>query len=441
MAACSLVTTRDEMPPELDYAAEEYLQGEITSVWKDEIKVNPNECDLECVTISIPRINDYTSLRNSHLQVTCKVTKPKGVACAHSGTDADKVSVVNNVAHSLWKNVKITINGKIVEDTDALYPYRAYFEELLGRAAYSLEKRKALIGWTKDTAGKFDKSEKGGGNVGMDARSAAFENSAEVTLVYPIACDLMKESLLLPPQLEITIELQRSPNDFVLIADGTTKYEMHITAMKMYVERATVRPELTVAHKRLFSTLPDNVLTLPARRVHIDTHLINTLQAEASIPMFSNRVLPDRLFVVFVSKTAASGKYAENPFAFSHYSVNEIKVVANSVNFPRREYKPDFSKAHGYIREYHALLEELGAHTGNVAIDLSEEDFQQGYTIFPFRLVPRTCNGELLGLQQTGSASLEVKFATALTDVIQVLVLSETRASLSIPNVLPSTAV
>ena len=428
------------LPQELDYLHEEPMQKEVLDVWQEEVEVLQNEANSKNLLLTIPKSNDYTALHNSYLVVTCKVTKPNGEACDHThASSADKVCIVNNFAQSLWKNVKVSVNGVEVEDSAGLHPYRAYLEALFNHSSKVLEKRGTLIGWTKDTANKFDKNVKGGGNLGMDNRTKPFMSSADVTLVSKLSCDMMEEKVYLPPQWDIALRLERSPNSFVLVAGAeTTAYEVHITSLKLIVQRIKVREELAVAHKKLFASLPGNNLRYPARRISMVRHVVNAGVRNTRLKLFENCTLPDRLLVVFISKTASEGLYAENPFNFMHKSVNKVYLEVNSVPLPRVAYKPDFSKPNGYIREFYETLAFVGAHEGNTTITLTPDEYGHGFTVFPFCLVPRREHGALLGEQLVGTAALNLTFSAATEDVFEVVVLAETRSSFTFSHALMS---
>lgn len=428
------------LPQELDYLHEEPMQKEVLDVWQEEVEVLQNEANNKNLLLTIPKSNDYTALHNSYLVVTCKVTKPNGDVCDHANANTpDRVCITNNLAQSLWKNVKVSVNGVEVEDSAGLHPYRAYLEALFNHSAKVLEKRGPLLGWSKDTAGKFDKNTKGGGNTGMDKRTIPFLNSAEVTLVSKLSCDMMEEKVYLPPQWDIGLRLERSPNSFVLIAGAeTTAYEVRITSLKLIVQRIKVREELAVAHKKLFASLPENKLHYPARRISMSRHVVNTGVRKTRLQIFENCTLPDRIVVAFISKTASEGLYAENPFNFMHKNVNKIYLEVNSINVPRVPYEPDFSKPSGYIREFYEALAFVGAHEGNTSLTLTTDDYGHGYTVFPFCLVPRREHGALLGEQPVGTAALNLTFSTATEDVFEVVVLAETRASFIFSHALMS---
>jgi hypothetical protein len=418
------------LPQELDYLREEPIQKEILDVWEEELQVTQNEADGKNVLISLPKSDNYTALHNSYLVVSCKVTKPGNQACDHAHTtDPDKVCVVNNFAQSLWKNVKVDVNGVGVEDTNDLHPYRGYLEALFNYNSKVLEKRGNLLGWAKDTSSKLDKNIKGGGNLGMDLRTKPFMSSATVTLVSKLSCDMMEEKLYLPPQWDVVLRLERSPNSFALIAGAETiAYEVHITSLKLFVQRVRIRDELVEAHKKLFASLPQNTLRYPARRIAMKKHVIPPSVLNHSLVLSENVAIPDRILVAFISKTACAGMYAENPFNFMHKNVKKIQLDVSSTKVPRVAYEPDFSKPNGYIREFYEMLVSVGAHEGNSTITLTADEYAHGFTVFSFCLVPRREHGALLGAQRTSKVVLEVAFAEASEDSFEAVVLAETRS-------------
>ena len=99
-----------------------------------------------------PGTEDYVDLSKTILVVRAKVTKADG-----ANLDADeKVGVVNNFLHSLFKQVDVFLKEKQVTHTTGTYSYRAYLETLFnyGPAAKKSQLTAALF--CKDTAGKMD---------------------------------------------------------------------------------------------------------------------------------------------------------------------------------------------------------------------------------------------------------------------------------------------
>ena len=104
------------------------------------------------ITFLSPGTEDYVDLSKTILVVRAKVTKADG-----ANLDADeKVGVVKNFLHTLFKQVDVFLKEKQVTQATRTYSYRAYLETLLnyGPAAKKSQLTAALF--YKDTAGKMD---------------------------------------------------------------------------------------------------------------------------------------------------------------------------------------------------------------------------------------------------------------------------------------------
>ena len=81
-----------------------------------------------------------------------KVTKADG-----TNLDADeKVGVVNNFLHSLFKQVDVYLKEKQVTQAMGTYSYRSYLETLLNYGPSAKESQLTAALFYKDTAGKTD---------------------------------------------------------------------------------------------------------------------------------------------------------------------------------------------------------------------------------------------------------------------------------------------
>ena len=49
------------------------------------------------------------------------------------GTDGDIV-LIDNVLHSIWSGVDVTMNGELVSTTNRKYMYKSYFETVLNNS-------------------------------------------------------------------------------------------------------------------------------------------------------------------------------------------------------------------------------------------------------------------------------------------------------------------
>lgn len=421
------VKVQETMLPEFDYYAPQYIQRSINGTYYDKLEVVGNSVKRGSpIEFKIPKSQDYTALHDTKLQIRVKVTK-KSAAAVDAGT-TDKQCVANNLLHTIFENVEIHINGHMKENAGGLYPYRAFLDTLLSLRHDAMDRRGVLEGWKKDAPGTWATVEKPTSGPLKD-RTEPFKSSTIVTLYGRIHSDIMMQGLCIPPSTEIKIRLIPAKDNFALIAEAGKELEVHIVEANLWVARVSASPSLQVAHEKMFT---QHVPILPMRKVTLKTDTIPAgLMTKKFTSLFDNE-LPDRFILGFLSNGSKDGALASNPFQFQHFGVNSLQVTIGGRQIPSNAYTPNFAAGGDYIREYAALLEELNVDEGDSTIDISKEEFADGYSLFPFRIVPRSRGGEILAAPVVGDLSLELKFAAALTEVVNVLIYYESRGFLEI---------
>ena len=71
-------------------------------------------------------------------------------------------------------------------------------------------------------------------------------------------------------------------------------------------------------------------------------------------------------------------------------------------------------------------------HAQDEGNELTRDDFGNGYTFFGFDLTPDACDGSCLHMVQKGNLRIEIHFAEALTQTVNVIVYAEFEAVLEI---------
>lgn len=435
----SLISLVEQMPAELDYCPNVSIQTAIGESYVEKIEPTTVLTYGKPISFILASSVDYTNLSGMQLEVTCKVTRQGGSACNHgaaaSGNPTDKVCVANNLLHSMFKEVSFIVNGVEVEKVDQ-YPYRAYIADLTSVNHEARDRHWRLTGWKKDTVAKLDKNEKGEGNTAMDARTAPFESSSPVKFLGKLHSSLVEQGLCILPNHQMRIELHPSPSGFALIAGSTTAtYELQILDIALWVERKAVSPALQEAHALIFSRLPENKWMVPIVEKDVKRFTITKDVTKATLEIFSNEVLPDRVLIGFLSNDSAGERFTANPFYFQHFNVKHLQATVNGVQTPRKAFTPTWTNLNGYLREYTALLDEFGGREAN-NLDITHQEFANGYTLFPFHTAARADG--VLGPQRRGSVKLELGFAEQLTNVINVYVFYDRRSTLTLPVTAPN---
>lgn len=87
--------------------------------------------------------DEFFDLSQTYLQVICKFTK--GDDSNLTGVHIDYTHV-NNILHSLFTEIDVTLNGKIIGPGTDTYPYKAYLEKLLSYRSRTLETQLKSLG-------------------------------------------------------------------------------------------------------------------------------------------------------------------------------------------------------------------------------------------------------------------------------------------------------
>ncbi|XP_065943249.1 uncharacterized protein F54H12.2-like [Magallana gigas] len=103
--------------------------------------------------------DEYIDLSQTYIQVICKFTKADGGNLTGANTDS---TPVNKILDSLFTEIDVTLNGKIISPGTDTYPYKAYLEKILSYRPETLgTQMKACSLWEKDTAGHMDDCKNG----------------------------------------------------------------------------------------------------------------------------------------------------------------------------------------------------------------------------------------------------------------------------------------
>jgi len=125
--------------------------------------------------------------------------------------------------------------------------------------------------------------------------------------------------------------------------------------------------------------------------------------------------LPKRIVLGFISNAAYDGDYTENPFNYQNLNVQRLALFVNGKSYPSTAYTPRFGGNNAeYSREYNDLLKVLGV-DGDEGIDITRDDYPNGYCLYAFDLSPNKSSSGRgpLTLKKTGNTRLEFQLGTS----------------------------
>lgn len=421
------------MDSAFEYFTRQPLQGSIEE--RNQIEISPVNALVPGQPIEFLAFGSITDrlfidLANSKFLFKFKVTKADGSATAADG----QVSCATNLAHSIWTRIEAHFNDKMVCDANGLYPYRAYFADLLSRGKLSEESWMNLQGWwARDTAGQMDvlvTTGNGALNKAVVTRNGIMGKGEVVELIMKPHLEIFNSDKFLPPGIKLRLKFTPASNSFVLKrGTGTEALKYTITEAKFYCRyvKATYDQANAVEAalaKYGFMNIWQNHVTLKQM----------TLAAGSSTADLDNIYfgpIPNRVLVGLVEDSAAAGDYSKNPFNFQHFGTNYISLYVNNRMVPNPPYQPNFAGAE-YKYAYDGVLESINKARSERPISLTPDEFKAGYTIWAFDLTPDQNSLTSHSYQGKGSIRLIIKFSTPLTHATTVILHAEYDASITI---------
>ncbi|XP_021354323.1 uncharacterized protein LOC110450876 [Mizuhopecten yessoensis] len=203
---------------------------------------------------------DYLDLGNTNLFVKVKlVKKADGTALE----DDSNVAPTNLFLHSLFNNVSVSLNERLVSPPENAYPYRAYIETLLSYGPAAKDSQLTGAMWHKDTAGKMDTQ--GNENLGYVARKAMTAGSRTVDLMGKIHADVFAQERYLVNNVDVEINMSRSKDVFCLNAADDT-FKAVVQDICLYARKVRLNPTVRLAHARAMEKTPAKY---PIRRIEM----------------------------------------------------------------------------------------------------------------------------------------------------------------------------
>lgn len=371
------------------------------------------------IEFNISSSDEYIDVGRTVLYIKAKITKKD-----KSALEADsKVGPVNLWLHSLFSQVDVKLNGKLISPSVNTYPYRAYLETLLSYGSDAKDSQLTSELWYKDIAvmDANDPHEADLANTGFVARGALTAQSKSVEMIGRLHCDIFQQDRYLLNGVEMNVKLIPSPEQFHLMADGTA-WSTVIEEACLYVRKVKLNPSIPVHHNKALSQ--GKFAKYPIRRGVVTTFTIpqNNLSMNKDNVIMGQ--LPRRMVVGLVSNKAFNGATNVNPFDFKNYGVNYLALYVDGVQFPTKPLTPSFDNDQ-YLRSYMTLFEGTGMLHDNRGHGITRGNYKGGYALYAFDLTPDMAEGGHVDPIKHGTVRMDIHFKDPLPETANVIVYSE----------------
>ncbi|XP_023242795.1 uncharacterized protein F54H12.2-like [Centruroides sculpturatus] len=240
--------------------------------------------------------------------------------------------------------------------------------------------------------------------------------------------DLANQPKLLTNNVDLRIKLERSKENFALMADNDD-YKIIIKNASLKINKVDVSSSIQIGIEKALQT---GIIKLPFRRTDVKVFTLTSGIQTTSISNVVIGQLPYRITLELVSNSAFNGNVKRNPFNFKNYDLNYICLSKDNQMIPSKPYTPDYTNKI-YARNFISLFEDTGCIHHHKSINISYDKYRDGYTLYCFDLTPDKSGSENhVSVNELGNISVELKFLKVIPETINVICLLEYNNTLEI---------
>jgi len=424
MATVNTTDFQEAQPSGLNLFSIPPYQSAVERVYFQEVRSNSqltgNIIDME---ITGKHGMEYVDLKRSKLYVKAKIVKGDGKALLST----EHVGPINLFLQSMFSQVEVTMQGKLVSSTSSHYPYKAIIQTILSYGDESKTSQLTSQLWEKDQPGHLDDEDaNGGSNTGLTRRALYVAQSRTVDMEGPLYHDLFHMDRYILNQVAINVRLTKSRPEFCLMTKrATPNFKVLIEDIVLKACKVQINPAVIYGQAEILKSVNAKYpfTKTEVKQIAVAAGTVNFAQDQ----LFQN-IRPSRVVVGFVNALAAAGDYKKNPYNFQHFNLNQIGLFVDNVPVSGNVMRLNFDATSGrtIVPAFNNMFEVTDKWLRDSGNQLNRTDFVGGYALYCFEIEPHFGDdGSYLQLLKQGNVRLEVQFSTALLDAISCIVYAE----------------
>ncbi|MEO5351378.1 MAG: hypothetical protein H7836_17310, partial [Magnetococcus sp. YQC-3] len=361
-----------------------------------------------------------------------------------ANTPKTGLSIVNNITHSMFKEIRIKLGGTVINRAQDQYPFKVYMQLLTSAGRDMQEYYLPCAGWIKDTAGQMDATitednkEAKCLNAGLLRRRREFFGETDVVgeFVFKPHTGLCLADILIPPFIDVEVELTRHDNPYFYLKSSQSTNNFNLEILEAIYE--VLRYQCNTPY---VSSIEKMLLDHPINMNLTDGH-INTITVPANIRNFTVENLfhgnvPKKIALAMVGVDAFNGDPQKNPYNFQHFNVSHVKLLKNGQEYPVPECRTDFTATpNRFLSTFHKMMVSLNADYNDHCAAITPKEYSNGHFFYSFFMLPDKEAGWEMHQIQTGPSQirLEIIFASNLAKAIQLIVFYTSDSVLTIDH-------
>lgn len=346
------------------------------------------------------------------------------------------VGITNNFMHSMFRRIDVSLQNKLLTDSDNSYPYQSYFKALF----YSTkEMKKGALQMQLFYPDSYTETDSENwvlsSNPGLKTRSKFFDGSREVDMCGNLYCDIFEMNKFIPNGIGLNVVLYPNTPDFCLLSpdtDPAADYKVVVTRASLNICTVEVSPEIIAAHSEILQKEPATFLYSKSE-IKKFTLTRGVYNADINDP-FNGRV-PAELILGIVSNSASHGDYKKNPFEFVTQKVNYVQVTLDGQDLGHSPLEMKFGPTPEdslYMEAYKTLA---GVDGTDNEIPIPRLDFPRGYCFYRFvsdHTENSSNNDDVIPLRRTGNLRVSIRFDEMLDQTMTVVMFARFPAGIKV---------
>ena len=378
--------------------------------------------------------NEYIRLSETTLYLKFRVKLRKSDSATVVAADWTKVSVVNNLLHSLWSQIDLQIGDAQTSVALQTYAYRAYIETILGSTPQSRGTFLKLALFSEDDLSSNQNAHNADRKSFIAQKTGDKADEGKLCeLQGKLHLDLFEQPRDLIGGCKLRLKLiQQRPEFYFMVDDVKVIPYIHFEDIQLRLLKSRAKPETIEGH-----ILAQNVglIKYILNRTEVRTITIDPNVTSKNLENVICGQIPRRIYIGFIVNEAKTGSYTRNPFYFNNCNVTSITCFVNGERYPQESYKPDFSN-NLYSNEYLEFLRTSEQFDNDVRTFITPTHYKSGYTLFAFNLSPDHSQGYgscgYVNYPKEGILRFEIQFASGLDKSYDAIIFCEFDNLLSI---------
>lgn len=369
--------------------------------------------------------DEYFRFDKSWFRINMRVNISKPLGIAVLPDDWKKVSTVNNLFNSLFKQIDLSIGDRVITTPYQTYPHKTDIEIKFGRARHAKKTFLSAGFWfeAEDLDTKDGIHQKISGLIQSKEKTDS-SKGREFELMGKLHIPLFEQPKAVLGGCKFRMKfIPNDPSFYMLCSNEVNITSVEFTDAVLYLHRSKVKPECLKGH---LSTLENRNARYPIRESFVVPITINKGTMDTIIDNVHTGVIPNRAFVGMVDHTAFNGSFRLDPYNYQNFGLENINFYLDGTQYPGIQFSPNFDNGN-YTREYLNLFSATNQDNNeNHCITLTKEKFTQGNNIFCVNFTPTLTAGYFgsgyVSRLKYGTLRLHLRFKSALEQAITVLV-------------------